>query len=69
MNTAALIIAGCVIAFLIILAWKARNMQENYNAGNNIDFDKTKTDKNIPEAVLSKSDAYFPGGRFDYIMN
>lgn len=70
MNAIVIILIAIIITFILIVVLKALGKEnENYNAGSNIDFTLTKTDKNIPEAVLAKGDKYFPGGTFDYIIN
>ncbi len=70
MNPIILILAAIIITFIVIVILKALGKEnEHYNAGNNIDFTLTKSDKTIPNDVLAKGDKYFPGGTFDYIMN
>lgn len=70
MDNQGYIIAAVLVAVLILF-WtlKPSKKSEKYNAGNNIDFRKTKTDKNLPNSVMPHSDVPNIGSPFVIIDN
>ena len=53
-----LAILGFIFTAILILFWLTKS-REKYNAGNNIDFRKTETDRNLPSDVISKAGTPF----------
>jgi hypothetical protein len=66
-------VAVIIIIIIVILFYAVRpkrsSTTEKYNAGNNIDFRKTKTDKNLPASVMPVTDVPNLGSPFIIINN
>lgn len=64
-------IIAAVVVVVLLLFWmlKPSKKNEKYNNGNNIDFRKTKTDKNLPNSVMPHSDVPNNGSPFIIIDN
>lgn len=64
-------IFAVVVVVVIVLFWmlKPSKRAEKYNAGNNINFRKTKTDRNLPASVMPHSDVQNIGSPFIIIDN
>ena len=64
-------IYAVVILAVLVLFWmlKPSKKTEKYNAGNNINFRKTKTDRNLPASVMPKTDVPNIGSPFIIIDN
>ena len=63
------IIVVCIIV-VIILFWMLKpNKNEKYNVGNNINFRKTKTDRDLPASVMPVTNVPNIGSPFMIIDN
>jgi len=65
-------IVAIIIIVVLVLFWMlkpSRSKTEKYNAGNNIDFRKTKTDRNLPASVMPHTDVPNMGSPFIIIDN
>jgi hypothetical protein len=67
-NAAIVIVIVIVILFWLVIRKKPAKT-EKYNAGNNIDFRKTKTDRNLPADVMPVTDVPNVGSPFVIINN
>lgn len=64
-------IVAIIIVVVLILFWMLNksSKSEKYNAGANIDFRRTKTDRNLPASVMPVSDVQDLGSPFIIINN
>ena len=58
-----------VIISLFFMIKPKRNAKERYNGGNNIDFRKQDTDRNLPDDVMPHTDVPNVGSPFVIIDN
>ena len=54
-----IVILAFIVIAILVLFWLTKGKSEKYNGGNNIDFRKTETDRNLPSDVISKAGTPF----------